>query len=243
MLYVIEDIGGRPYQEDRHNVKVNLHDDYDYVAVFDGHGGHQVSDFLKFNMKDYIKKHLQLSKHPRKALQDAFTEINDIMPLEMSYMTGSAALVILRKKDQIWIANSGDCRAILSFFDDPIALSKDHKPDERDEFDRISRLGGHVTFNDRDVPRVQGNLALSRSLGDKYLAPYVICDPEVKHFNLSTKNKYIVMASDGLWDVLSNNDVSNIIGDNTSHASVRTLLNESRKRGSTDNITILLWEL
>ena len=98
MLYVIEDIGLRPYQEDRHCVKLNLYNSYDYIAIFDGHGGSDVSDFLKFHLKDYVAKHLKLNKHPKLALHDAFMEANESMPVHMCYMTGSAAIVILKKK-------------------------------------------------------------------------------------------------------------------------------------------------
>jgi serine/threonine protein phosphatase PrpC len=259
MLYVLEDIGGREYQEDRHCVKINLYKGYDYIAIFDGHGGYQVSEFLKFHLKDYVKKHLALGKHPKKALSDAFNDAHDSMSIEMSYMTGSAVVVILKKDDEIWVANSGDSRAIMGTIMNkkrPISLSIDHKPDRPDELQRIIQLGGKVTMYPRDVPRVQGNLALSRSIGDKYLAPYVICDPEIKHFKIEDlEAKYIILATDGLWDVLSNQDVVNIttnvmiekhansITKNLITDVIHTLLRESRMRGSQDNTSIIFWLL
>ena len=257
MLYVVEDIGGREYQEDRHSVNISIYEDYDYVAVFDGHGGHQVSDFLKFHLKDYVKKHLAMHKPPRKALHDAFEEAHHAIPMELSYMTGSAVLVILRRKNMIWVANSGDSRAILTSMDGKVfPLSIDHKPHREDEYKRIISMGGMVTFHANDVPRVQGNLALSRSIGDKYLTPYVMFEPEIKQFRLSKNSKYVVMATDGLWDVLNNVEVAQIV-DKTMHSNkekvsnskvamhecIIRLLAEARKRGSTDNTTILFWLL
>lgn len=252
MLYVLEDIGGRPYQEDRHSVKLNLADGYDYAAVFDGHGGHQVSEFLKFHLKDYVKKHLSAGASPKKALKLAFEEAHEDIPIDASYMTGSAAIAMLRKGQQIWVANAGDSRGILSGARRSIALSIDHKPHREDEHQRIRQSGGRVTFHPNDVPRVNGNLALSRSIGDKYLNPYVICEPELRQFKLQKDNKYIVLATDGLWDVLSNQEVKLIIDEVLAkknnkraslHDAIYKLLEAARSRHSQDNITILIWWL
>lgn len=263
MIYVVEDINMRPYMEDYHNIKINLYNGYDYIAVYDGHGGHNVSEFLKFHFKNFIVKHLEMNKHPANALMAAFAEAQATMPIEMSYTAGSAAIVILRKNKELWIANCGDCRAIISSYSHKVlSLSIDHKPNRQDEFDRIKNLGGMVTFNTNDVPRVQGNLALSRSLGDKYLAPFVIAVPEIQYFQITEDNQYIVMASDGLWDVYSNEDVINSVintaynsgegasvsqGVQISNKLMRNacldLLNGAKMRGSGDNITIIFWQL
>ena len=254
MLYVVEDIGKRDYFEDAHSVKIKLYKDYDYVSIFDGHGGDAVANYLKFHLKDYVKKHLVLGKPPKLALHDAFQEAHNSLPKSTSYMTGSAVVVILRKQDMIWVANCGDSRAILSTTHIVIPLSDDHKPNRKDEHIRITQLGGTVTFNENDVPRVQGNLALSRSIGDKYLHPYVICDPEILEMKLDNSAQYIVLMTDGITDVLSNMEVCDIIDTtilrNTSkqtkkllHECNVKLLQESRIRGSQDNVTIMLWML
>lgn len=263
MIYVVEDINMRPYMEDYHNIKINLYNGYDYIGIYDGHSTDQVSLFLKFHFKNFIVKHLEMNKHPANALMAAFAEAHAAMPIEMSFTAGSAAIVILRKNKELWIANCGDCRAIISSYSHKVLpLSIDHKPNRQDEFDRIKNLGGIVTFNPNDVPRVQGNLALSRSLGDKYLAPFVIPVPEIQYFQITEDNQYIVMASDGLWDVYSNEDVINSVV-NTAHNSsgsvygsssvefanklIRNacldLLNGAKMRGSGDNITIIFWQL
>ena len=253
MINVLEDQGGRPADEDEHSVQMSLYENYDYVSIFDGHGGGQVSLFLKFHLKDYVKKHLALKKSPVKALKDAFQDAHDSMSPESCYMTGSAVVVILKKGNKIWVANCGDSRAIMSRNNELVALSEDHKPNRESEFRRITQLGGMVTFNPNDVPRVQGNLALSRSIGDKYLHPYVIPDPDVEEFDV-TGCDYIVMATDGLFDALSSIDVKNSI-DNTiklhskkkpktiMHHCTTKLLKEARERNSQDNTTILFWLL
>jgi serine/threonine protein phosphatase PrpC len=254
MLFVVEDIGGRPYQEDRHSVKMNIIPGYDYVAIFDGHGGFQVAEFLKFHLKTFVEKHLLTAASPADALTAAFQDAHDAMPKNISYTTGSAVVVIIRHKNDIWVANAGDSRAIQITKQGVNALSIDHKPDRIDEFHRINSIGGFVSSGPMDVPRVQGNLALSRSIGDKYLYPYVICTPEVKQFRLTKDSKYIVLATDGLWDVLSNEEVGGMVMQlmstrgtdskkKTGQECVHLLLDESKKRHSEDNVTIVFWML
>ena len=170
----------------------------------------------------------------------------------MSHMTGSAVVVILRRKNEIWVANAGDSRAIKITTNSYTPLSDDHKPNRPSELSRIQQLGGIVTFFPNDVPRVQGNLALSRSIGDKYLEPYVSCIPEVKHFFVTKDSKYILMATDGLWDVLTNLQVTQIVNKVMKRKKsekllgrdcINELLKECRRLGSTDNTSILFWIL
>lgn len=252
MIFVVEDIGGRPYQEDRHSVKMGMLNKYDYVAIFDGHGGYQVAEFLKFHLKDFVEKHLSMKKSPPNALKDAFHDAHAAMPKDMSFMTGAAVVVVLRRGNQLWVANAGDSRAIKITSTGVSALSDDHKPSRLSEYNRIQQLGGVVTFNPNDVPRVQGNLALSRSLGDRYLEPYVTCDPEIKHFTVNQNSKYIILATDGLWDVLSNSEVRAIVEKTMvkkqskrklAHDCIYELLKEARRRNSQDNTSIIFWVL
>lgn len=76
-------------------------------------------------------------------------------------MAGSTAITILIKDKKLYCANAGDSRAIASRNGQLVALSSDHKPNNPEEMDRIYNAGGWVEFN-----RVNGNLALSRALGD-----------------------------------------------------------------------------
>lgn len=75
------------------------------------------------------------------------------------------------------------------------------QPDRPDELDRIEGAGGRVIY--WDCPRVLGVLAMSRAIGDNYLKPYVSCEPEVTITD-RTEDDCLILASDGLWDVVSN---------------------------------------
>ena len=100
-VYVLEDIGKREYQEDRHSVEFDLYDGYDFYSIFDGHGGNQVSTFLKLYYKEVLRGELVDHDDPKTALYSSFEIISRILPKNISYHMGSTAIVILRKKNRI----------------------------------------------------------------------------------------------------------------------------------------------
>ncbi|KAF5179314.1 phosphatase 2C, partial [Thalictrum thalictroides] len=118
---------------------------------------------------------------------------------------GSTAVVSIVTPEKIITANCGDSRAVLCRGGKAIPLSFDHKPDRHDERLRIEAAGGHIIY--WDVPRVVGDLgvlAMSRAIGDDYLKPFVCSEPEVTITDRTIEDECLVLASDGLWDVLSN---------------------------------------
>ncbi|KAL3650188.1 hypothetical protein CASFOL_006591 [Castilleja foliolosa] len=114
---------------------------------------------------------------------------------------GSTAVVAVVTPDKIVVSNCGDSRAVLCRKGITIPLSVDHKPDRPDELSRIKEAGGRVIY--WDGPRVLGVLAMSRAIGDNYLKPYVISEPEVTVTERTAEDECLIIASDGLWDVVS----------------------------------------
>ncbi|KAK4559924.1 hypothetical protein RGQ29_008925 [Quercus rubra] len=114
---------------------------------------------------------------------------------------GSTAVVALLTPDHIVVANCGDSRAVLCRGGVAIPLSQDHKPDRSDELARIEAAGGRVIFV--NGARVAGILAMSRAIGDKYLKPFVTSEPEITFTKREPEDECLILASDGLWDVLS----------------------------------------
>lgn len=123
---------------------------------------------------------------------------------------GSTAVVAVVTPDKIIVANCGDSRAILCRNGKAIPLSNDQKPDRPDELNRIQEAGGRVIY--WDGPRVSGVLAMSRAIGDNYLKPYVICEPEVTITDRTSEDDCLILASDGLWDVVSNDTACGVAG-------------------------------
>lgn len=115
---------------------------------------------------------------------------------------GSTAVLAIVGSRQIVVANCGDSRAVLCRGGKAIPLSTDHKPDRADEMARIESAGGRVIY--WNGYRVLGVLAMSRAIGDGYLKPYVIAEPEVSFTARTEEDECLILASDGLWDVISN---------------------------------------
>ncbi|KAJ6942338.1 LOW QUALITY PROTEIN: hypothetical protein NC652_008224 [Populus alba x Populus x berolinensis] len=89
-----------------------------------------------------------------------------------------------------------------------MALSVDHKPNREDEYARIEASGGKVIqWNGH---RVFGVLAMSRSIGDRYLKPCIIPDPEVMFLPRAKDDECLILASDGLWDVITNEEACEV---------------------------------
>jgi serine/threonine protein phosphatase PrpC len=134
------------------------------------------------------------------------------------------------------------------------ALSVDHKPNRPDEKERVELFGGHVSIRPNDVWRLQGMLAVSRAFGDHALKTSsggagLIAKPEIKIFPRQESDKFFLLASDGLWDVYTNPQAAkHANGVFTQHKNSKAraaemasaLANGAFKRGSLDNITVLV---
>ncbi len=129
---------------------------------------------------------------------------------------------------------------------DVLPLSSDHKPNRPDEESRIKKLGGKVTHWGRW--RVQGVLAVSRAIGDVALQPYVTCEPEITSHSVNPEEDlFLVLASDGVWDVMSNHEA----GVTVMQAAMtkrwedvaRELCLHAKALGSQDNVTAQVIDL
>lgn len=177
---------------------------------------------------------------------------------------GSTAVVAVVCPSHIIIANCGDSRAVLCRGKQPIPLSVDHKPNREDEYARIEAQGGKVI--QWNGYRVFGVLAMSRSIGDRYLKPWIIPEPEVTIVPRAREDECLILASDGLWDVMSNEEVCDVArrrillwhkkngpvsaatqrGEGTdpaAQAAAECLSRLAVQKGSKDNITIIVVDL
>lgn len=173
---------------------------------------------------------------------------------------GTTAVVALVGVNQIIVANCGDSRAVLSRGSQAIPLSRDHKPEREDETRRIEAAGGRVIR--WDGYRVGGLLALSRAIGDRYLKRYVVSEPDVTCIQREDDDECLILASDGLWDVLGNEFACEVArrslatvrkkyegrisppGEDAAAAAVAALLVKlAYGRGSQDNISVVVVDL
>ena len=198
-------IGKRDYQEDRLSVYNN---NFHYVScVYDGHGGKKCSVYLKNVFYKAFINALKTQK-PIPALFNTFVKLNKTFLSQIIGRDGSTANVLFfnKKTNTCYLANTGDSRAILCRKNGVVEqISEDHKPDFPAEKARIESKGGFVQYG-----RTNGNLAMSRSFGDKNLMDVITAEPDIYQF--SNRNiKYILQASDGLFDVMSNREVCNFV--------------------------------
>lgn len=256
--------GKRDSNEDQHAVISNLDgsetgmNKINFIGVFDGHGGKLVSKYLKENLPPFFmrkfKKNIYLkpdtfSKYVTKVYDVIQSKLMSEHPRAVNYC-GSTACITIHcvdpelKKTFIWIANVGDSRAILSNKDGiAVQLSKDHKPNSPEERTRIEQLGGKIVYDGVDW-RVK-DLSLSRAFGDIECTPYVTHLPQIYRYKLSSGDKFLIQACDGLWDVVNNQDAVDFILDlkhkNFKGNYARALAEHAYKIGSLDNVTVVIY--
>ncbi|KAK4353806.1 hypothetical protein RND71_026000 [Anisodus tanguticus] len=192
-----------------------------FFGVYDGHGCSHVAMKCKDRMHEIVKNEVENGEAPwKEAMISSFSQMDKEVLDYSSGSTasgsdcrcelqtpqcdavGSTAVVAVVTPDKIVVSNCGDSRAVLCRNGVAIPLSVDHKPNRPDELNRIQEAGGRVIY--WDGARVLGVLAMSRAIGDNYLKPYVISEPEVTITDRTDEDECLILASDGLWDVVSN---------------------------------------
>lgn len=130
---------------------------------------------------------------------------------------GCTAVVALIADGQLIVANAGDSRCVLCRSGEASALSRDHKPTDPDELARIAAAGGFVAEG-----RVNGSLNLSRALGDMEYknrrdlpaaAQAVTAQPEILSTHIHEGDEFIILACDGIWDVMTNQQAVDFVRD------------------------------
>mmetsp|Transcript_10982 Transcript_10982/g.20715 ORF Transcript_10982/g.20715 Transcript_10982/m.20715 type:complete len:386 (+) Transcript_10982:276-1433(+) len=140
---------------------------------------------------------------------------------------GCTAVVAVVIKDEVTVANAGDSRCVFSRNGRAVAMSRDHKPQDPDESDRIHKAGGFVTDG-----RVNGSLNLSRAIGDmeykqrKDLDPKehaVTAFPEILSCKLHKDDEFLILACDGIWDVMTNQEAVDFVRQRLGKVSLKKI--------------------
>ncbi|KAH7419927.1 protein phosphatase-like protein 2C [Cadophora sp. MPI-SDFR-AT-0126] len=186
-----------------------------FFGVYDGHGGDKVALFAGENIHPIIAKQEAFKKGDlEQALKDGFLATDRAILNDPRYeeeVSGCTASVAIVSATKIFVGNAGDSRSVLGVKGRAKPLSFDHKPQNEGEKARITAAGGFVDFG-----RVNGNLALSRAIGDfefkksAELAPeqqIVTAYPDVTVHDISDDDEFLVVACDGIWDCQSSQAV------------------------------------
>lgn len=246
--------------------------------IFDGHGGDEVSSYLLENLNIIYKVYLSKSKNNIfKSIHNTFLEVDDdikenINPIHQG-STATLVHVILESPNKllVYTGNVGDSRVSLISPFEIQRLSKDHRVGEEEEKKRIESNGGKIIED-----RIDGELMVTRAFGDfefkekeknssskcenggkNKSGGVVICEPFVSknEINLEVGNQFLVFASDGIWDVLTEEDIQLIVRDHCNSNNFNNncntisqklcadILKTALEKGAWDNISLFVIRL
>ena len=241
-------------------------------SVCDGHGayGHYVSQYIHDSFPTLLEECVErdlTAYSVEKAIYRAISKLCKGLQetgIELSF-SGSTMITVLLLGSLCICSNVGDSRAVLGRCTlgcwEAVALSHDHNTLRLDERTRILNSHGRISKSKDDNGNLVGpervwlpdddipGLAMTRSIGDKISkAVGVTSDPEVITRRLSAEDKFIVLASDGIWEYISNEDAVNIVQrywndgevEEAAHAIVSEAHKKWKKSEYVDDITVIV---
>ncbi|KAF9533253.1 phosphatase 2C-like domain-containing protein [Crepidotus variabilis] len=231
--------GWRITMEDAHTAILDLDGTGDktntFFAVYDGHGGSTVARYAGQNVhKRLLSEETYKEGNWEAALKKAFLGTDEDLlanPAHTRDPSGCTAVAALITHDnKIYVANAGDSRSVLSLKGEVKPLSFDHKPTSDIERARISGAGGYIEYG-----RVNGNLALSRALGDFEFkknyslgpeAQIITANPDVTCHEITEEDEFLIIACDGIWDCLSSQQTVDFVRYQVSEGKELTEISE-----------------
>mmetsp|Transcript_71145 Transcript_71145/g.184716 ORF Transcript_71145/g.184716 Transcript_71145/m.184716 type:complete len:384 (+) Transcript_71145:100-1251(+) len=227
---------------------LNVEGQYSIYAVFDGHGqkGHDVSNFVKENLPKLIIRDQRFkTDEMQDMMKDCFKKVQSLISLQdrmkklSAQMSGTTASVAIfdHVKMKLTVAHVADSTIVLGRYKDKVggqleglALTRDHKPDLKDERARIEKAGGRVVFDGYANHRVYAKnarypgLNMSRCLGDLmgHADAGCSCEPEVSVHEIQPKDKILLLCSDGVWEFIKPQDAINLVWQREPHEAMAT---------------------
>uniref|UniRef100_J3L2H4 protein-serine/threonine phosphatase n=1 Tax=Oryza brachyantha TaxID=4533 RepID=J3L2H4_ORYBR len=218
-----------------------------FFAVYDGHGGSRVAEACRERMHVVLAEEVRL----RRLLHGG--DDADVADEDRARWKEAMAACFARVDSEVGGAEESDAGGQTVWR----KLRLVSIPDRPDEMERVEAAGGRVI--NWNGYRILGVLATSRSIGDYYLKPYVIAEPEVTVMDRTDKDEFLILASDGLWDVVSNEVACKIarnclsgraasrypesVPGSTAADAAALLVELAISRGSKDNISVVVVEL
>ncbi|KAF3705905.1 Protein phosphatase 1B [Channa argus] len=262
MTYALGSMQGwRANMEDFHNCvpQLSVHlAGWSFFAVFDGHAGSTVAQYCSQHLLGHILATGGIGpeddpQRVKGAIIQGFLQtdkhLHSVARREGWERGGTTVVATLISPYCIYFANCGDSRAMLCRSGQVCFSTEDHKPYNPLEKERIESAGGTVS-----VQRINGSLAVSRALGDfsykgaENRTPseqMVSPEPEVCVVERSLADEFLVLACDGVWDTISNEDLCAFIHNrlhvcNDLRDVCSQVIDLCLYKGSLDNISIIL---
>lgn len=236
-----ECLGKRKTMEDSTVIIGNLPiDSYIYFAIFDGHGGLKASQYAARNVHESFKNHFIANQDSDilKALDQGVQEVNNYL-IQQWPSQGSAVGIIIISDEKVYSYNIGDVRAVMVYPDGDVErISHDHRANDPEEEKIIESLGGKVIDD-----RLQGVFEVSRTLGDGQFKQYICTEPftSVKERVDGAK---IILACDGVWDVMNDQTAAIIAQQNDDPKVAATeIVDQAIRSRTTDNVSCIVINL
>ncbi|KAJ8416092.1 hypothetical protein AAFF_G00381140 [Aldrovandia affinis] len=259
--------GWRVEMEDAHTAVLGLPDgleDWSFFAVYDGHAGSRVANYCSQHLLEHITgsdgfRGDVVGPEPsveavKTGIRAGFLKIDDHMRSFSDLRngldrSGSTAVAVLLSPEHLYFINCGDSRALLCRHGQVRLSTQDHKPCDPREKERIQNAGGSVM-----IQRVNGSLAVSRALGDydykcvdgkgpteQLVSP----EPEVFEIARAPEDEFVVLACDGIWDVMSNEELCEFVKSRLEVCDdlervCNSVVDTCLHKGSRDNMSVVL---
>jgi len=230
-----------------------------YAGVYDGHGGAKAAEYTALHLHVNLFRNPLFLSDPVKALQEAYVSTDksfcEIARSEKD-KSGATSTSIVLFDNKLVIANVGDSSAVICKRQKEGMSAKkvtfDHKASNEEEKTRVKATGGLVVWF--GGWRVNGTLAVSRSIGDEPMSQQLIADPHIFQHTIDEDDDCIIIATDGLWDVFNAEQVYQFIekwrkehGSENDNRNVdweeniaSELVEEAMKANSKDNVTCMI---
>lgn len=232
---------GEDRMEDRSTIAKNVHG-CTLLAVYDGHGGAACAEFASRTLPLRLYHSWCFPDATfRKSLMKAFLDTDRLFLHNDEFSdddSGTTALVSLITGNRLYVANAGDCRAILGKGDGSVVqLTNDHIVHNLVERAAVEQRGAKLING-----RVQGRMMVTRALGDRVVKQYISAEPEISEIELTPDDEFLVMASDGLWDVISTEMAADLVRSTVRvpDMSAKRLALKAIELGSGDNISVIV---
>jgi serine/threonine protein phosphatase PrpC len=206
-----------------------------YYAVFDGHGGSEVSRHAAYNLHGRLSAIFSPQTSPEQVIRAGFADLDSAVSSEYPTQGSTAAIAII-SKDTIHTANVGDTRVVLVEPNGTVRqLTQDHRASDPSERALILERGGTVVKG-----RAGGVLALSRSLGDGELKKHISAEPFI--LNVPRQDgQILIIACDGVWDVMDGGEVASLARrGRTPSAAAKAIKDAAIALGTTDNVSVIV---
>lgn len=246
----------RRKMEDRHIILPDINNlfalkgypNQSYYAIYDGHSGVEAAVYAVTHLHCNLVRSQYFATDVHRAMKSSY-KITDKCFLEKcareSLRSGTTGINALIRGSTVYIGWLGDSQAVLVRNGQLINLTNPHTPEREDEKRRIEDLGGIVLLVN-GVSRVNGNISVSRAIGDASQGPCISSDADVVSFELDGSEDYLVLACDGAWDCICKEQLPHLIYDhvqkNNGQCSTvaELLVKYASENGSTDNISVIV---